>query len=122
MEREKEIYRAQAAATGKPAPVIEKIVEGKMAKFYEEVCLLEQPFIKDQAVSIKELIGAEGGQAGREHHRAALCALQGGRARLDRGHDQGRGSGGRVSSSTASEIDQGPGRKPWAFLMAASTE
>jgi elongation factor Ts len=37
MEREKEIYRAQAAATGKPAPVIEKIVEGKMAKFYEEV-------------------------------------------------------------------------------------
>ena len=56
MEREKEIYRAQAAATGKPAPVIEKIVDGKMAKFYEEVCLIEQPFIKDQAVSIKELI------------------------------------------------------------------
>jgi len=53
LEREKEIYRAQAAATGKPAPVIEKIVEGKMAKFYEEVCLLEQPFIKDQSVSIK---------------------------------------------------------------------
>ena len=56
MEREKDIYRSQAAATGKPAPVIEKIVEGKMAKFYEEVCLLEQPFIKDQAVTIKELI------------------------------------------------------------------
>src|SRR5579863_4523783 len=56
LEREKEIYRAQAAATGKPAPVIEKIVDGKMAKFYEEVCLLEQPFIKDQSVSIKELI------------------------------------------------------------------
>jgi len=56
MAREKDIYRAQAAATGKPAPVIEKIVEGKMAKFYEEVCLLEQPFIKDQTVTIKELI------------------------------------------------------------------
>jgi len=56
MEREKEIYRAQAAATGKPPAVIEKIVDGKMAKFYEEVCLIEQPFIKDQAVSIKELI------------------------------------------------------------------
>jgi elongation factor Ts len=56
LEREKEIYRAQAAATGKPAPVIERIVEGKMSKFYEEVCLVEQPFIKDQAVSIKELI------------------------------------------------------------------
>jgi elongation factor Ts len=56
MEREKEIYRAQAAATGKPAPVIEKIVEGKMAKFYEEVCLLDQPFVKEQSVTIKELI------------------------------------------------------------------
>ena len=56
LEREKDIFRAQAAATGKPAPVIERIVDGKMAKFYEEVCLLEQPFIKDQGVSIKELI------------------------------------------------------------------
>jgi elongation factor Ts len=62
--REKEIYRAQAAATGKPAPVIEKIVDGKMAKFYEEVCLLEQPFIKDQAVSIKELIAQKVGKLG----------------------------------------------------------
>src|SRR6476660_7654145 len=51
-EREKEIYRAQAAASGKPANVVEKIVEGKMGKFYEEVCLLEQPFIKDQTISI----------------------------------------------------------------------
>ena len=64
MEREKEIYRAQAAATGKPAPVIEKIVEGKMAKFYEEVCLIEQPFIKDQTVSIKELIAQKVGKLG----------------------------------------------------------
>jgi elongation factor Ts len=56
LEREKEIYRAQAAATGKPEKVIAQIVEGKMAKFYEEVCLLEQPFIKDQAITIKELI------------------------------------------------------------------
>jgi elongation factor Ts len=64
MEREKEIYRAQAAATGKPAPVIERIVDGKMAKFYEEVCLLEQPFIKDQAVSIKELIAQKVGKLG----------------------------------------------------------
>ena len=64
MDREKEIYRAQAMATGKPAPVIEKIVEGKMAKFYEEVCLLEQPFIKDQTVSIKELIATKVGKLG----------------------------------------------------------
>ena len=64
LEREKEIYRAQAAATGKPAPVIEKIVDGKMAKFYEEVCLLEQPFIKEQSISVKELIAQKVGKLG----------------------------------------------------------
>jgi len=64
LEREKEIFRAQAAETGKPAPVIEKIVEGKMSKFYEEVCLLEQPFIKDQTVSIKDLIAQKVGKLG----------------------------------------------------------
>lgn len=64
LEREKEIFRAQAASTGKPAPVIEKIVEGKMSKFYEEVCLLEQPFIKEQSVSIKELIAQKVGKLG----------------------------------------------------------
>jgi elongation factor Ts len=64
LEREKDIYRAQAAATGKPAPVIEKIVEGKMGKFYEEVCLLEQPFIKEQTVAIKDLIATKIGKLG----------------------------------------------------------
>ncbi|HYE25019.1 MAG TPA: translation elongation factor Ts [Clostridia bacterium] len=63
-DKEKDIYRAQAAATGKPAPVIEKIVEGKMAKFYEEVCLLEQPFIKDQTISINQLIASVVGKLG----------------------------------------------------------
>src|SRR5579884_4415319 len=53
-EKEKEIFRAQAAQTGKPAPVVEKIVEGKMGKFYEEVCLYEQPFIKDQTMTRSE--------------------------------------------------------------------
>ena len=56
LAREKDIYRAQALATGKPENMVDRIVEGKMGKFYEEVCLLEQPFIKDQAVTIKELI------------------------------------------------------------------
>ncbi len=64
LAREKDIYRAQAAETGKPAPVIEKIVEGKMGKFYEEVCLLDQPFIKEQSVSIKDMIAAKVGKLG----------------------------------------------------------
>src|SRR4051812_41069337 len=63
-EREKDIYRSQAAATGKPAPVVEKIVEGKMAKFYEEVCLLDQPFIKDQTISVSQLIATKVGKLG----------------------------------------------------------
>ncbi len=63
-EREKDIYRAQAAATGKPPQVIEKIVEGKMSKFYEEVCLYEQPFIKDQTVSISQLVATKIGKLG----------------------------------------------------------
>ena len=58
-EKEKDIYRAQAAQTGKPAPVIEKIVEGKMGKFYEEVCLYEQPFIKENTTSIADVIKAK---------------------------------------------------------------
>src|SRR3982750_1356369 len=61
-EREKDIYRAQAAATGKPAPVVEKIVEGKMSKFYEEVCLLNQPFVKDPAITIEHLIATTVGK------------------------------------------------------------
>src|ERR1700745_1748762 len=63
-EREKDIYRSQAAATGKPPQVVEKIVEGKMSKFYEEVCLYEQPFIKDQTVSLAPLIAAKGDKLG----------------------------------------------------------
>jgi len=63
-EREREIYRAQAAATGKPANVVEKIVEGKMSKFYEEVCLLEQPFIKEQTISVGQLIASRVGKLG----------------------------------------------------------
>jgi len=56
VEKEKEIYREQMQNSGKPENVIEKIVEGKLGKFYSEVCLLEQEFIKDNNVKIKDLI------------------------------------------------------------------
>ena len=62
--REKEIYLAQAVASGKPQHIAEKMVEGKMAKFYEEVCLYEQPFIKDQTSSISQLIATKVGKLG----------------------------------------------------------
>jgi elongation factor Ts len=56
LEKEREIYSAQARATGKPDAVIEKIVTGKMEKFYEENCLYEQHYIKDESVTIGEMI------------------------------------------------------------------
>jgi len=62
--REKEIYLAQAKASGKPDHIAEKMVAGKMEKFYEEVCLYEQPFIKDQTVSISQLIASKIGKLG----------------------------------------------------------
>jgi elongation factor Ts len=62
--REKEIYLAQAVASGKPQNIAEKMVEGKMAKFYEEVCLYEQPFIKEQTQSISQLITTKIGKLG----------------------------------------------------------
>ncbi len=54
LQKEREIYRAQVIAQGKPEAIADKIVEGKMNKFYEESCLLEQPFIKDQAVKVNK--------------------------------------------------------------------
>lgn len=56
MEQEKEIIREQFKDSKKPPEIVEKIVQGKLDKFYEEVCLLEQPYIKDDKVSIKQLI------------------------------------------------------------------
>ena len=56
IEKEKEIQKARVIAEGKPEKVAEKIVEGRMTKFYEEVCLYEQPFVKENTVSIDQLI------------------------------------------------------------------
>lgn len=56
MDKEREIFAHQARESGKPEKVIEKIVEGKMDKFYEENCLLDQMFIKDTNISIQDLI------------------------------------------------------------------
>jgi elongation factor Ts len=59
LEREKDIYRSQAAASGKAANIVEKMLEGKLGKFYEAVCLLDQPFIKDESQTIAQLIAGK---------------------------------------------------------------
>ena len=56
IEKEKDIQRARALADGKPEKIVDKVVEGRMSKFYEEICLLEQPFIKDNTTTINDLI------------------------------------------------------------------
>ena len=56
IEREKEIYRQQAIVSGKPEKIIDRIVEGKLQKFFEEACLIEQPYIRDPSIKIKDLL------------------------------------------------------------------
>jgi elongation factor Ts len=56
---ERDIYREQARATGKPDNVLDKIVEGRMSKYYSEACLLEQPFVKDPSMTVRDRIAAQ---------------------------------------------------------------
>ena len=64
LDKEREIYRAQALESKKPEKVIDKIVEGKLEQFYSEVCLLEQTYIKDGDVTVKEVLDALVGKIG----------------------------------------------------------
>lgn len=56
LEKEKDIYRDQMKDSGKPEQVVEKIVEGKLKKYYQEVCLMEQEYIKDPKLTIRDLV------------------------------------------------------------------
>ena len=64
VDREREIYRQQALESGKPEKVIDKIIEGKMNKFYSEVCLIEQPFVKDSDKSVADILNEAIGAIG----------------------------------------------------------
>jgi elongation factor Ts len=64
IEKEKAIYRAQMEGSGKPAPVIEKIVEGKLGSFYSQFVLLDQPTIRDPSVSVSQLVAQASAKTG----------------------------------------------------------
>ena len=64
LEKEKEIYRAQFANSGKPANVIDKIAEGKLESYFAQVCLLEQPSVRDPNVTIKQMIASAAAKTG----------------------------------------------------------
>src|SRR5690606_32673847 len=59
IEKEKEILRAQALNEGKPEKIVEKIVEGRIGKYYQDVCLLEQPFVKDTDKTIQDIVNEQ---------------------------------------------------------------
>ena len=64
LEQEREIYRNQALADGKPENVLDKIVEGKLKKFYSQVCLLEQPYIREDKQTVRDLLNELSGKVG----------------------------------------------------------
>lgn len=64
LDKEKEIYKAQAVAEGKPENVVDRIVEGKLKKFYSQACLMEQPFVKDDSVTVRQRVQATVGKLG----------------------------------------------------------
>lgn len=72
VRREMDIYQTQAANEGKPAPIQEKIAQGRLEKFYQEFCLMEQIFIKDGAKTIKDYLADAGGATVRRFHRFHL--------------------------------------------------
>ena len=64
LEKEREIYRAQFAGSGKPANVIEKIIDGKLESFYAQSCLLDQPSVRDPNVTISQMVAAATAKTG----------------------------------------------------------
>jgi len=64
IEKEKEIYKEQAKDSGKPEAVIEKMIEGKLAKYYEEVCLMEQPWFREPERKVKDIVADHVGKLG----------------------------------------------------------
>ena len=64
LDKEREIYRAQFAGSGKPANVIEKIVDGKLESYYAQVCLMDQPSVRDPNVTIQQMVSAATAKTG----------------------------------------------------------
>jgi elongation factor Ts len=71
LNKERDIQRERVRGEGKPEKMLDKIVEGRLSKFYEEICLLEQPFIRENTTSVAELIKATGSKLGDANIRVA---------------------------------------------------
>jgi elongation factor Ts len=99
LELEKERYRLEAAATGMPEHLLTKIVGGRIGKYYEELCLYEQPFIKDRSISISQLIASRAGYLGEEISVRRFVRVKVGEKEFtiasdsDQGPEEGEGPG-----------------------------
>ena len=113
LDRERDIYREQAKSTGKPDPVVEKIVAGKMEKFYEENCLYEQHFIRDECVSVKELIDLAIAKLGENITVRRF-------ARFKVGEVDGAGAQGGSASESTSPVSGSGGAGPAETPKAAA--
>jgi len=76
IEREKDIYRAQALETGKPENILDKIAEGKLQKFFKENCLLQQPYVRDPDTTVEDLLNETIGKIGENITISRFCRFQ----------------------------------------------
>ena len=88
LERERNIYRAQAAESGKPENVIEKIVEGKIRKFYEESCLLNQNYIRDPEKKVEDIVKAVIAEIGENIYVARFARFQLGETKAEQSESE----------------------------------
>lgn len=76
LEKEREIYRAQFAGSGKPANVIEKIVDGKLESYYAQVCLMDQPSVRDPNVTVQQMVSAATAKTGENVTVSRFCRFK----------------------------------------------
>ena len=76
IEREKDIYRAQALETGKPEKILDKIAEGKLQKFFKENCLMQQPYVRDPDMTVEDLLNETIGKIGENITIRRFCRFQ----------------------------------------------
>jgi elongation factor Ts len=76
LDKERDIQRARALGEGKPEKIVDKVVEGRLSKFYEEVCLYEQPFIKDNTLTIGQLIATKIAKIGENISVSRFCRFK----------------------------------------------
>ena len=88
MDKERDIQRARALNEGKPPAVVDKMIDGRMNKFYEEICLLEQPFVKEPTISVGQLVKTKIAKLGENISVARFVRFKVGESAADSGEEQ----------------------------------